>query len=293
MMFWLLSVFWMTMAWANDGVSVEAWVSNPPERGVGTLVIQMDIPEGFDVQWPEPVVEGLRFTETGEPQTERFGTSSLVRRTFRFSGSAGHYEIPSLSVTWNTDDGAQTAESKSIFVDIEKDPIRSEALSDISEPDPIWVFPTWLKWVGGVLGLMLILGGLLVRWIRRLPDSEEVVDSSPPDVVAIRAWEAVRANQGLSEFDKAVEVSRIFRQYTEDVLGFAATAWTTREILDRLMAMKHLQQGNVPRAKRLLRATDRIKFADASAAEELFDDLDADLRGFVGSTRPAQWGERE
>ena len=33
----------------------------------------------------------------------------------------------------------------------------------------------------------------------------------------------------------------------------------------------------------------RIKFADAAAAEELFDNLDADLRGFVGSTRPAQW----
>lgn len=293
MTYWLLSVFWVCFASASEGVSVEAWVSNSPDRGVGTLVIQMEIPNGFDVQWPEPSVEGLRFTESGEPQTERFGTSSVVRRTFRFSGPAGHYEIPSLTVTWTTDDEAHTASSNAIFVDIEKDPIRSEALSDISEPEKIWILPSWVKWTGAVFGLMLLLGGGVIRWIRRMPDSEDAVDESPPDVVAIQSWEAVRANQDLSEYDKAVEISRIFRQYTEVVLGFAATAWTTREILDRLMAMKHLQQGNVPRAKRLLRATDRIKFADASAAKELFDDLDADLRGFVGSTRPVQWGERE
>ena len=289
MMVWVLSMMLTMMAMANDAVVIEAWVSNAPESGVGTLVVQMDIPNGFDVQWPEPKVDGLRFTETGDPQTERFGASSVVRRTFRFSGPAGHYEIPALSVAWDTEDGEKTAQSSPIFVDIEKDPIRTEALTDISEPSQIWVLPAWIKWSIAALAFLLLALGAILRWLRRLPDASRVQEEVPPDVLAIQSWESVRANAALSEYDKAVEISRIFRQYTEVVLGFAATAWTTREILDRLSAMKHLQQGNVPRAKRLLRATDRIKFADAAAAEELFDNLDADLRGFVGSTRPAQW----
>ena len=63
MMVWVLSMMLTMMAMANDAVVIEAWVSNAPESGVGTLVVQMDIPNGFDVQWPEPKVDGLRFTE--------------------------------------------------------------------------------------------------------------------------------------------------------------------------------------------------------------------------------------
>ena len=52
-----------------------------------------------------------------------------------------------------------------------------------------------------------------------------------PDVLAIRAWEQVRSDTTMSDYDKCVEISRIFREYVEAVLGFVATAWTTREIL--------------------------------------------------------------
>ena len=55
--------------------------------------------------------------------------------------------------------------------------------------------------------------------------------------------------------------------------------------------MAHLPKGNVPRAKKLLRATDLVKYAEVSPESDFFDDMDADLRAFVGSTRPRSWSE--
>ena len=290
-MFVLLWWCWIAVAWGAPSVELEAWLSNQPKSGVGTLVVQMSVPDGVDVQWPEPTVQGLRFTETGDPQSERFGDKVVIRRSFRFSGKPGHYEIPPLTVDWKSEEGARSVSSRSIFFDLEKDPLRTGELSDIAEPASVWTLPGWVKWAVGALlfGLGALVGaGLLLRRVNAAP-VPVVID--PPDVVALRAWEAACADQTLADYDKAVEISRIFRVYTEAALGFAATAWTTREILEHLGNMTHLKSGNVPRAKRLLRATDRIKYADASAVAELFDDLDSDLRGFVGSTRPVKWGE--
>jgi len=143
--------------------------------------------------------------------------------------------------------------------------------------------------VGGT-GL-LFLGGIGFAFTRPRRARDVVVVPEPPDIVAIRSWEAVRADEAMGDEEKAEALSRIFRVYVEGVLAFQATAWTTTEILARLTGMGHLPEGNVPRAKRLLRATDRVKFAEAKPGADLFDDLDSDLRAFVGSTRPTAWQE--
>ena len=97
--------------------------------------------------------------------------------------------------------------------------------------------------------------------------------------------------QGTSEqdFEKAQALSSIFRDYTEAALGFPASAWTTTEILEKLRSMVRLTEGNVPRARRLLRAPDRVKYAEQVPGRDFFEDLDAALRAFLGSTRPHTW----
>jgi hypothetical protein len=286
-------VLWLLISpvWAASDVVVDSWLSRQPSAGVGTLVIQMTLPDGVDVQWPDLSVQGLRFTETNDPQSERFGTSTVIRREFRFSGQAGHYEIPALTVHWQEAGEAKSAVTQPIFVDVEIESLREGELADIVEPVAVWSLPTWVKWAASAAGLalMALMGaGVLIR---RMGEAPEIVDVLPPDVVALRDWQSVRADLSLTDHERAVEISRIFRTYTEAALGFCATAWTTREIVNQLAGMRHLKTDNVPRAKRLLRATDRIKYAEGSAAIELFDALDEDLRGFVGSTRPLKWGE--
>ena len=114
-----------------------------------------------------------------------------------------------------------------------------------------------------------------------------------PDVVALRRWDAVRSDPKLDDFARAVALAVILREYQEAALGFPATTWTTSEILEKLSAMAHLPEGNVGRAKKLLRATDYIKFADAAARQTLFEELDDAFRVFVSTTRPRAWrGDR-
>ena len=72
----------------------------------------------------------------------------------------------------------------------------------------------------------------------------------------------------------------------QQCLGFGALGWTTTEILNRLRDLSFLRREDLGRAKRLLRATDLVKFADQQPDIDFFDPLDSDLRAFVSNTRP-------
>ena len=113
--------------------------------------------------------------------------------------------------------------------------------------------------------------------------------------VALEAWDRIRGDAALQVEQKATALAELFRVYVEGVLGFEATARTTREILDHLGSLTHLPEGNVHRAKRILRATDLVRFAEdrPRTPEEWLADLDADLRGFVDATRPVSFAPRK
>jgi hypothetical protein len=216
-----------------------------------------------------------------------------VTQLYRFGGEPGMYEIPPLVASYTDAEGTrEEITSSPLFVDIETKPPRDGDLSDIVDPTPIRIIP-WmgLAAIGGatVVGAGVI-GGLLYGGAVAFRRPEKVAEE-PPDVAALRRWDAVRRDDTIDAHDKAIALSQIFREYAEIVLSFQATAWTTTETLAHLRDLSHLPEGNIPRAKRLLRATDLIKFADANAGDELLEELDSDLRAFVGSTRPRRWGE--
>src|SRR5690606_33836341 len=159
----------------------------------------------------------------------------------RFTGPRGGYEIPALEATWSSDDGEQvTAASSPLFVDVGVQP-PPDGLADIDEPEPVWAVP-WatVAAVGGVGGL--VVGGLW--WALRGGARREVapVPPEPPDLAALRRWQAVRADPSLDDEEKATALSLLFREYIEAVLSLPATRWTTTEILERLGAMQHLPE---------------------------------------------------
>jgi len=275
-----------------DGpVSVDLFLDGEPKAGGGALVVQASFDPDGQLQPPQPVAEGLTFEPDGGPQLERVGEHQVIRQRYVYRGSKGAYEIPPLVATWTGPDGAETqAETRAVWVDLGVEAPDVGEIADIVEPSAIWTVP-WgpILAVGGA-GLLLV-GGIVFAFARPRSSRIEAVPRDPPDVRVIHAWEAVRRDPTLDDEAKAEALSRLFREYTEEVLAFPASAWTTTEIVAKLKAMVQLPEGNVPRAKRLLRATDRIKFADAKAGDDLFDELDSDLRAFVGSTRPAAWRE--
>jgi hypothetical protein len=263
-----------------DAPVVRTWIEGTPARGAATLVVQVEAPAGADVVLPEPEVPNLTLTPIDAATTERLGAATVHTRRYRLSGPEGSYEIPALS--------AGGAPSAPLWVDLGRPPAALDGLVDIADPEPVWrVGPALV--VGGVCVGLTALGALgavgLVAWSRRRGRAV-VVPPEPPDVLALRRWEAVRADPTLDDHAVAVAIATILRDYLEAVLAFPATAWTTREIVDHLAALPHLPEGNVGRAKRILGATDRIKYADARARDALFDELDDALRSLVASTRP-------
>lgn len=247
----------------------------------GTLTVTT-VYTGESVELPDaPTVDGLTFALREDPRQETLGARTVVTQVWRFSGKKGSYEIPSLAVTA----GEQTAESAPLWVDLGVETPHAGELLDIQEPDAVWTVP-WTPILCGVGGFVVLSGmlGLAFSWAIRPRETVEVV--LPPDVRWLRAWHDVREDPMLTDEDRARELSRIFREYTEEVLGFPAVSWTTSEILEKLESLVHLPSGNVPRAKRLLRATDLVKYAEVKPGEDFFQDLDGDLRSFIAATRP-------
>ncbi|MCB9673584.1 MAG: hypothetical protein H6737_00625 [Alphaproteobacteria bacterium] len=264
-------------------IEVKAWATDQHASG-GMLVIQTTHDAGLTVSLPSPEVEGLTFTDEGLT-TESLGGRMVLTQRFRFTGKKGFYEVPPLVVSA----GDVSGESRALWLDLGVQGPNADKLADIDDPGAVWTLPVgWICGGMSVAGLMTVgLGYGFVRVLRK--PRKKPVRLVPPDVRCLRAWEAVRADTALSDDDKAKELSRIFREYVEEVLAFPAVSWTSTEILARLEGMQHLPAGNVPRAKKLLRATDLVKYAEVSPEADFFDDMDADLRAFVSSTRPRSW----
>ncbi|MEZ4239644.1 MAG: hypothetical protein R3F59_26520 [Myxococcota bacterium] len=276
-------------------VSLRVLLDGAPKAGGGKLVVQATYDPAGRVGLPDPSVDRLTFTPDGPPTQEQVGQRSVVTQRYVFRGPKGNYEIPPLTASWDEGERHVEAHSTSVFVDIDAPPPREGELADIVEPEPIHHWP-WLV-IGGVAALFVGAVALAFRPRRAAVVAEK--PPPPPDVVALEAWDAVRDDPHLSIDEKAREVARIFRVYVEAALGFEATSRTTREVLDHLGGMQHLPGaaaatggrpgGNVGRAERVLRAADRIKFAEHRPASDWLHELDADLRGFVADTKPSAW----
>jgi hypothetical protein len=268
--------------------AVHTWLDGKPSTGGGTLMVVEEHAVGVTAAVVPPRSE-LTLTPRGEPRHETIGDRVVTTQAWSYSGDTGHHEIPPFTVPWTAPDGTTgTASAPSLFVDLGVPPVQAGKLADIADPSPVWTISRGLL-AGSLLVGGLVAGGLWVAFRNPKPRGPAPAAAVPPDVAALRAWDAVRKNPELDDLAKASELSRIFREYAEIVLRFPATKWTTSETLTHLQKLEHLPEGNVPRARSLLRATDRVKYAGEGAKAELFEELDADLRAFVATTRPHAW----
>ena len=83
-----------------------------------------------------PEAQGLRFTGAGDPQTERFGTLTVVRRSFRFSGPSGHYEIQPMTIQRDVEGESKRCHAIH-FCGCKRAKPREGELTDIAEPAQI------------------------------------------------------------------------------------------------------------------------------------------------------------
>lgn len=203
-----------------------------------------------------------------EAEQERDGQTLILRLT----GPDGSYELPALDVTATGPEGqTQSLQTAAIFVDIGVQGPSSTLAEPaaVARPEP----PVWPWVLGGVLGGLALIGGGLAAW-RRLRPAPPPPPPTPPHLVALRAWNEARLKHRGDDHALALALSDIFRRYTASVTEVRnATALTSFELVQKLPT-----RWDRERCKRLLNATDLIKFARAEGGSQLFDELDADLK---------------
>lgn len=155
-----------------------------------------------------------------------------------------------------------------------------DGLAGLPPPPPaLW------PWVLGAVVLAAAgTGAALYAWkhLRPLPPPPI---AEPCDVVARRAWAALRARNDLGAEEVAGHMSGIFRTWIDGAWGFPAPRRTSREILDNLAGS--LTALELDAARRLLMATDLVKFAQRSEHADLFVNLDGDFDALVRPVRRA------
>lgn len=269
------------------GVAIRAYRDGEPDAKGVNLLVQVETPAAITPQLAVPEIPDVTFSLVGEPTSEVVGDHRITTARLRADTPTGRFALGPFLASGTTEDGPFSAPSGVVYVDVGVDPLQIGDIADIAEPAAVWTVPVGPILAGvGVVGL--VVAGLAVALRRARPTPLAEVAAEPPDIVALRAWKAVRHDPALDDFQKALALSRIFRDYAEAALNFPASKWTTSETLDYLGALPHLEEGNLPRARRLLRATDRVKYAEEAPGTDLFEDLDADLRAFVSSTRPVR-----
>ncbi len=266
---------------------VTTWAERVDASG-GVIVAQVLLPAEQTLSLGEPTAEGLTFEARDEPRVERAGTDEIVTQSWTFTGDKDSYEIVGPQVQWGV---LAPMLPSPLLVDVGVAPPRDGDLVGITEPKPIVrpkrLVPALIAGIAASMGLALLVGGVIMF--------AQVTKPKPPVVytpsqLATRAWRAARADESLDERALAQAMSHIFREYVEAIAHFNATAWTTPEIVAELAERPQYDKDNPARAKRLLRATDRVKYAEAGTSEQFFDELEADLFEFIGATQGRRLG---
>jgi hypothetical protein len=279
MSLWLLTA--LALAAGPPGVTIDAWLEQTPAP---RLNVQVRAPKGVAWTLEEPVVAPLQLGSR-EERVEDVGGGLVTTRSWALAGQ-GSSIVERVCVSTP---GADAVCAPTLYVDLGAPRERPE-MADITAPNALWpVRPTTAVAALATLVAFVLAARAALSRLRRAPRTAPVVPPEAPWTAAIRRWEAVRGDATLTDEQKALALSEIFRAYAESVLEFPARAWTTTETLTHLESLEHLPKENIPRARRVLRATDRVKYAEARPGTDFFEELDADLRTFIDATRPRAW----
>ena len=213
-------------------------------------------------------------------EEEAFGEQASFR--YGLSGPEGSYVIEPQAIAFSGPQGQEIErETPRLFVDIGEG-APSSSLEGLFElpPEPERHWPRRL--IAVLVGLLLLAGGILL-W-RRRPRKETPTDPPvPADQEALKAWSDVYGRTDLDDHARALLLSQIYRRYLERVFELPASAFTTAEVLRAVRA--DLDDEQWGQSRRLLHATDRIKYARRGGGIALFQALDQDFRELISGTR--------
>jgi hypothetical protein len=232
-----------------------AWVES--SRVAAGEPVRLHLPSAVQLSVPAPL------------HAERVSEGDDGTRTWEVRGEPGSYVLD-VAVP-----GA--SEPLSVYVDIGVAGPTAGTLEDALPP--VAAQPARWPWVLAALACVGTVAAVAWRAFVRLRPPAPAPEPEPPDVVARRAWAALRARTDLEPEDLARGLSDVYRRYLDATHPWPATARTTREILDNLAG--ELPVARLDRARRLLGATDLVKFSERGTRASVLDALDDDFAALV------------
>ena len=234
-----------------------------------------------------PVAEALQTREQSTDGPSVVGDRTRVVSTFELSGDDGSHVVvvPPVEAT-GPGDQTRTIEPPPVFVDIGTPPPPLDGLVGPEGVPGEQTHPTWAlaaAGVGAALGFGLLAAAFVV-----VARSKSAPLPKPAHVIARETWAAARQTT-TDDHALALELSLVFRQFLQAVTGAAMVTRTTREIVDLLEGEDLLTPELRLRARRVLDATDRLKFARDGGGTEFFDGLETDFLAVVDAlSRPVE-----
>jgi hypothetical protein len=180
-------------------------------------------------------------------------------------------------------DAVRTIEVPPVFVDVGVPPPVAGDMGELAVAPPPEPAPVW-PWVA--VGAGVLLAGGIAAWLVHRRRNRPPPPPVPAHVRAQRAWEQAR-REHVVESDLAQALSEVLRRYLEDISGWPATARTTREIDGFLAAERLLDRDHRARARRILDATDRLKYAREGGGSGFFERMDEDFAAVIQATTAA------
>ncbi|MBN1335756.1 MAG: hypothetical protein JXB39_07325 [Deltaproteobacteria bacterium] len=241
--------------------------------------------DGATVEVGEPAAEGMTAHLEAEREEPVEGGTITVRE-WTLAGPPGSYVVQVPEATARYPDGRTVPlPVPPLFVDVGVEGPSSDLedlLQPVPEPPARW---PWI--VAGVAALGVAVGVLGWMWKRRRRTGPAAAPE-PPDAVALRDWNEALEDPALDDHGRALRLSAVFRAYLEAVHRWPASALTTREIADALYRDGLVSAALLDGARRVLHATDLVKFARQQGGTALFRSLDEDFRAYVLATRPQE-----
>mgnify|MGYP004417141571 CR=1 FL=1 len=226
-------------------------------------------------------IDGVAVEAVDSQYIESSGGNTANYR-YALNAPDGSYVLEPIAFSFAGPDGElRTRESQRLFFDFGDEGPSSPIDAMVpAPPEPVSPWPNRIRWI---LAGMLLLALLGVLWKKRPKKQVPVVPPVPPDLEALAAWQKVQSNPDLDDHMRALLLSQIYRRYLERRFVLPASAYTTAEVLGSLRGV--LTERHIGQSKRLLTATDRIKYARRGGGLALFTSLDEDLRELIASTR--------
>jgi len=295
----MISLFWalacqpaqMMDPLAEAEVAVEVRLENKQVGSAETVQVEVVLSSrsGWTAGPVELLVEEL---DVEVLSAEVMETPSGEREVHRFSlsGDGGSYVLPPVEIVFSkAGEKDRVRQSARLFFDVGDGGPQSELEGFVALPAPKenpW--PRRIAWIAaGVVCVLLFL----FWWWKRPRKPVPVLPPIAPDKEALSAWSVVWNDPDLDDHDRALALSQIFRRYVERVFHLPASAYTSMEVLDRLEAALSAQ--HFGQSRRLLGATDRIKYARRGGGRTLFESLDSDFRELIAATKPSSVEEGE